>query len=357
MKLLYDYQAFNQHHGGVSRYHVELIRHLRKLGVDCELPTIFSENVYLDEIGAKHYNPLSSWKSSLRLNGMKWVDQKICTRYIEKGDYDIFHPTFLNPYYVGHTKGKPVVPTMYDLINEKFPSFSDSANVAAKRKIVLENATHILSISQQTKNDLIDFYNIDENKISVVYLGAEQDIYTAPFQRIFEKPYVLFVGTRDRYKNFDTFIKAFAQLKEDVDLVCTGVPFKAHEIETFDKLGISKRVHQMFASTDEMNQLMAQAEFFVYPSKAEGFGLPILEAFRCGCPCLISDILCFHEVASDSALYFNPGSVDDLQSCMEKVLGDNETREKLRNAGFDSLKEFSWAKTAKETLEVYKSIL
>ena len=71
MRVLYDYQAFNQHHGGVSRYHIELIKHLTKLGVYCEVPFLLSENVYLDEIGIKHINPLSNWRSSLRLNGMK----------------------------------------------------------------------------------------------------------------------------------------------------------------------------------------------------------------------------------------------------------------------------------------------
>ena len=161
MKVLYDYQGFIQHHGGVSRYHVELIKNLRALGIECEVPYLFSENIYLDEAGIHHVNPLPNLKSSLKNKAFKWFDQKLCLQAINDGGYDIFHPTFLNPYYIGHTKGKPVITTMHDLNNEKFPYFSDSKVVAAKRKKVLENANHIIAISQQTKNDLIKFYNVE----------------------------------------------------------------------------------------------------------------------------------------------------------------------------------------------------
>ena len=224
MKILYDYQGFIQHHGGVSRYHVELIKNLRALGIECEVPYLFSENIYLDEAGIRHVNPLSNLKSSLKNKAFKWFDQKHCLQAINDGGYDIFHPTFLNPYYIGHTKGKPVITTMHDLNNEKFPYFSDSKVVAAKRKKVLENANHIIAISQQTKNDLIKFYNVEEKQISVVYHGIDQDIYTTNNARLFDKPYILYVGGRNLYKNFQTFLRGFALMHDDIDLVCTLIP-------------------------------------------------------------------------------------------------------------------------------------
>lgn len=357
MKILYDYTGFIQHHGGVSRYHVELIRHLSKLGVECDLPFLLSENVYLDEVNLKHLNPLPSWKSAFKQNVMKWIDQKFCLNSLAKGDYDIFHTTGLNPYFIGHTKGKVVIPTMYDLINEKFPEFADSAIVKVKRKKILDASTHILAISQQTKNDLLDFYGLDEKQVSVVYLGGEQDVYSTTATRLFDKPYILFIGNRRKYKNFENFARAFALLKHDVDLVCTGVPFSQDEMNLFSELKVNNRVHQMFATTDQMNQLLAQAELFVYPSKAEGFGLPILEAYRCGCPCIISDILCFHEVAGDAAVYFDPLSVEAMTDAMDRVLTDSSLSAKLRADGFERLKMFSWEKTAINTLEVYKSLI
>lgn len=356
MKILYDYQGLMQHHGGVSRYHVELIKNLRKFGVVCDVPFILSENVYLDEAAIRHLNPLSGWNSGLKTKGMKWVSQKSSLRSLGKGDYDIFHPTFLNPYYIGHTKGKPVVPTMHDLNHEKFPQF-DSEIVKVKRKKVLEDATHIIAISQQTKNDLMEWYGVEEKQITVVYHGIDQDVYTTNAPRIFEKPYLLYVGGRNRYKNFSTFLKGFALLKEDIDLVCTGVPFNPEEQRLIDDLQITSRVHQMFVTNDQMNQLMAQAVAFVYPSIAEGFGMPILEAYRCGCPCIISDILCFHEVAGDVAKFFNPNAPESIAEVISKTITDSDALRLLKDAGTERMKEFSWEHTAKETLKVYKMLL
>lgn len=356
MKILYDYQAFNQHHGGVSRYHVELIKNLQKLNVKCEVPFILSDNVYLEEIGIHHAKPLCQWNNNLRKNAYKWISQKCCLYHIETDRYDIFHPTFLNPYYIGKTKGKPVVATMHDLNHEKF-TMADSKNVMAKRKAVLADATHIVAISQQTKNDLINYYDIDDKKVTVVYHGIDQDIYKTSGKRLFEKPYLLYVGGRNRYKNFQTFLYGFALLKEDIDLVCTGVTFNMEETYLIENLKIGHRIHQMFVSNDQMNQLMAQAVAFIYPSIAEGFGMPILEAFRCGCPCIISDIPCFHEVGGNAAKYFNPNEVDDISSTIESVINNKTTLGKLRQSGFERMKLFSWEETARRTFDVYNSLL
>ena len=90
MKVLYDYQGFIQHHGGVSRYQVELIKNLRALGIECEVPYLFSENIYLDEAGIHHVNPLPNLKSSLKNKAFKWFDQKLCLQAINDGGYGKF---------------------------------------------------------------------------------------------------------------------------------------------------------------------------------------------------------------------------------------------------------------------------
>lgn len=357
MKVLYDYQGFIQHHGGVSRYHVELIKNLRKLGVECDVPFLLSENIYLDEANIHHINPLSNWRHPIKNNVYKWFDQKNSLRTIGKGNFDIFHPTFLNPYYVGHTKGKTVIPTMHDLNNEKFPDYIDSSIVATKRKKVIENADHIIAISQQTKNDLIQFYNVEEEQISVVYHGIDQDIYVTDKKRLFEKPYILYVGGRNRYKNFSVFLKGFALVHDDIDLVCTGVAFNSEELKLINELHLEQKIHQMFVSNEQLNQLMAQAVAFVYPSIAEGFGMPILEAFRCGSPCIISNIMCFHEVAGDVAQYFNPEEPEDIATVISRTINDDQLLASLRKRGFERMTDFSWERTAKETLKVYNKFV
>lgn len=356
MKILYDYQAFNQHHGGVSRYHIELIKHLEKMGVQCELPFLLSENVYLDELGLKHANPFSNWHSNLRLNGMKWIDQKICLSSIEKGSYDVFHPTFLNPYYIGYTKGKPIVQTMHDLIHEKIERF-DSAVVRKKRKKVLETADAVICISKETEHDLLEYYDVPKSKIFLVYHGSEQSLIVCNEKPVFDFPYLLYIGNRGGYKNFDSFLQAFSMLPNDINLVCTGEQFNTTELSLIKKLGVSKRVFQKFASEDEMKNLLCNAACFVYPSKMEGFGLPILEAFRCQCPCLLSDILCFHEVGGNAAVYFDPNSIDDIAAKMSQTIYDTNQLTVLRSEGLLQLKKFTWEKTARETLAVYESLV
>ena len=145
-------------------------------------------------------------------------------------------------------------------------------------------------------------------------------------------------------------------LKEDIDLVCTGVPFNTKEKNLIKKLNIEKRIHQQFASNEQLNQLMFQAEAFIYPSVAEGFGMPILEAYRCSCPCIISDIPCFHEVAGDVAEYFDPSDSEAIATAISSTITDSSLLNNLRNLGRQRMKGFSWERTASETLKVYKRL-
>lgn len=356
MNILYDYQGFIQHHGGVSRYHIELIKNLRKLGVECNVPFLLSENVYLDEAGIKHSNPLPFWKSKIRGKCMKWIDQKICLSALSKNKCDVFHPTFLNPYYIGHTKGIPVVQTMHDFIHEKIERF-DSEIVRAKRKKVLDNANAIICISQETKNDLQRFYDVPDEKIHLVYHGSDQNIISCSDTPLFDFPYLLYIGNRKGYKNFSRFIEAFSKIPNEIHLVCTGVPFSEEEQGRIKQLGIEKRIHQMFATEGEMKNLLCNAVAFVYSSLMEGFGLPILEAFRCQCPCIVSDTLCFHEVAGNGAVFFNPESIEDMTDKISQTIYDEQILQKLRQVGKERLKLFTWEKTAKETLNVYKTLV
>jgi glycosyltransferase involved in cell wall biosynthesis len=354
MKVLYDYQGFIQKIGGVSRYHCELLNNLPSVGVTPIIPNIYSDNVYLSALGIKHRHGFTMLNASLRNNVYKWIDQKISLHALSAGDYDVFHPTFLNPYYVGHTGNKPVVVTIHDLNHEKFPQF-DSHVVTEKRKKILETCDHVIAISQQTKDDLMNLYHFPENSITVIYHGIDQSILNTNSDRLHERPYILYVGGRNSYKNFNNFLRAFALLKEDIDLVCTGNPFTKQEMQSIYKLGVVNRVSQLFVSDEEMNQLMAQALVFVYPSIGEGFGMPILEAYRCGCPCVISDIPCFHEVAADAAIYFNPSQPDSISQAISGAINDSDLLHLLRQKGYERIKKFPWSKTVEEVAKVYKS--
>lgn len=356
MKVLYDYQGFIQRIGGVSRYSVELIRNLSN-GFEPVLPKILSDNVYLKESGIPHYSFFSSNRKPLKYNIYKALNMIQSMAYLRLSDFDIFHPLFIRPYYIGHVK-KPVVVTVYDMNHDRFPTMLPKAEIVQKKeKKSCERADAIITISEETKRDLIKYHNISEEKIHVVYLGCDQELINVEKKRIHEKEYILYIGGRSGYKNFATFLKGFSLLKGNIDLVCTGVPFNQSELSLIRHLGLQNRIYQQFVSDEELNNLLCHAIAFVYPSLGEGFGIPLLESFRCSCPCFASDILCFHEVAGDAAMYFNPNDADDIAHVIEKGLSDKTQLEWMKQQGIIQLRKFTWEKTARGTENVYRKLV
>jgi glycosyltransferase involved in cell wall biosynthesis len=356
MKVLYDYQGFTQRIGGVSRYSLELMNNLSPDIIPI-LPKIWSDNVYLSECHVTHNSFMGANSKSWKYDCYKALNIAQSLYHLHKDDYDVFHPLFYNPYFCNHTN-KPVVVTVYDLNFDKFPSMLPNANAVSKRmKKSCSRAQKIIAISDETKIDLIKYHNVPEEKIVTIYLGMNQDLIKVEKDRIQRDPYILYIGARNGYKNFHNFLRGFSLLKGDVNLVCTGMPFNEQEKTLINKLGITKRVFQKFVTDDELYNLLYYAEAFVYPSLGEGFGVPILEAFRCSCPCFVSDIMCFHEVAGDAAYFFNPNEPDSIAKSLDKGMSDSVGLTALKNKGIEQLRKFTWAEMAKKTENVYRNLL
>lgn len=356
MKILYDYTCFEQRIGGVSRYHVELIKNLDK-NIYTILQPLLSNNVYLKEIGHSCIDLFPSIHSNKKKLVYKQLNQWLSIYYLKFKEYDIFHTTGMNPYFIDKTD-KPVVVTVHDLIHEKYPNLIvKSEIVKKKREKELKRADAIICISEQTKNDLLQYHNVDESKISVVYHGANQEIIYKAQTPLYNFPYILFVGERSTYKNFSRLVEAFSLIEKDIHLVCTGKAFTTEELSLISKHNVQNRIHNKFVSDEELNNLYCNALAFIYPSLCEGFGLPILEAFRCGCPCAISDILCFHEVADDAALYFDPLNIEDMVNTINLLVLNDSKRNLIKTKGYDRLKKFTWEKCAKSTEQVYSKLI
>lgn len=356
MKVLFDYQAFIQNIGGVSRYHIELMENFSE-DIHPILPNILSDNLYLKDYNIQHCSVLPKNNSTFKKNIYKLFNILQSRLILKTKEYDIFHPTFYNPYYIAHSKA-PVVITIHDLNHDKFPKLIEKSEIVQrKEKLCCDYANAIIAISNETKLDLIKYHNIPENKISVIYHGVDQNPVKNIYTPLFTMPYILYIGGRRGYKNFNKFLQGFSMVSKDIHLVCTGVPFNSSELEIINKLNLKNRIHQYFATEDELLNLLCNAIAFVYPSIGEGFGLPILEAFRCSCPCIISDIMCFHEVADSAASYFNPHSPDDISSVINKTLSDIDLLEKQKKEGLKRMKLFTWKKTAQETEKLYRSLI
>jgi len=347
MKILYDGQVFSwQKFGGISRYFCELMKHSQGL-FDYSVGGIFSDNNYACELGFYKPFPIKkNFKGKYRL--LKWLSKKDSLKKL-KDNCDVIHPTYYDPYLICKTN-KPIVITVHDMIHELFPAgFTDYPN----KKELLERSAKIIAISQNTKNDILKFFpQIPEEKVSVIYHGTSWDVLE---KRAKKKNYILFTGGRAFYKNFNNFIYAVAPLltKYNLQLKCTGTLFTNAEVALLKQQKIFERTSVQFANEDELKELYANALCFVFPSLYEGFGIPILEAFACGCPLILSNASCFPEIAGNAGIYFEPKSIDDMREKIDRVICSESLRETLVNKGFERLKDFSWQRCARQTAEVY----
>lgn len=381
MKILYDHQAFTfQRFGGVSKCFCELISNMPS-DVETEISVRESENVHLLEshicaFQAPKLN-LRRWKSWLPFKGsgflyrslMKWgllstiesINEKYSIQMLKEGNFDVFHPTFFDNYFLKYIGDKPWVITVHDMMPELFPEYFNTRNEQIQfKKKYLNQAAAIIAVSEQTKKDMIRLLGIPADKITVVYHGGP-DKEDVKDDSLIDAPYFLYVGTRDAYKNFPQTLADFADFHHnhpDVKLVCTGGDFTLVEINMIEKLGIADVLVHISANGHDMKVLYAHAIAFVYPSLYEGFGMPILEAYAYGCPVLLNNKSCFPEIAADAAIYFDsePGK-SNLVEMFERIyqLSDEEKNEIVAK-GYSRLNDFSWKKSAETLAEVYRKV-
>jgi glycosyltransferase involved in cell wall biosynthesis len=193
MKILFDYQIFSmQKYGGISRYYIELMLEYRRMNQKFDLPIYYSNNVYISNI-----KNIKNYSNSRVLNKIASIfNNYISKKYINRGQYDIFHPTYYNPYFTKNLT-IPYVLTIYDFTHEKFNDVSNRKDrtIQWKREVAL-GASRIIAISENTKKDIIKYYGIDERKIDVVYLASSlEKILDHPNVDIPGK-YLLYVGNR-----------------------------------------------------------------------------------------------------------------------------------------------------------------
>jgi len=366
MKILYDHQTFTiQQYGGISRYFYELIS---RTNIDFEgkLSCLLSNNTYLTSDKKKWTNTFFSKKDfSGKIKLMNIVNESHSLSNIKKYNFDLFHPTYYSKYFLESIGDKPFVITFYDMIHEKFSSdFNElklNKNIFYIKRLLIEKAKRVISISEQTKKDIIELYNIPGDNIDVVYLGNSLININFNTTRLFDKDYILFVGNRGTYKNFFRFVKSIRKLLiiYDLHLVCAGGgEFTKDEILFLKTLEINNRVtFRRIQNDNELANYYTNALFFSFPSLYEGFGIPVLEAFASKTPLLLSNSGSLPEVAAYAGDYFNPTDENSIYQATENLINDSNRRNKLIELGTERLTNFSWDKTFVETMKVYQKAL
>ncbi len=381
MNILYDHQVFeSQNVGGVSRYHVELWKALNRFDdVNANISVKYSDNIYLKDenfpIKPKFddYNKFilkREFPSKRRFYkfASSFIDLS-CSQNKNKehtflqllnNKTDIFHPTFYDPYFLDYINKTPFVITVHDMIQENHPEYSKNDYTFLNKKIVINKASRIIAISEYTKEQIIKYYNINDQQIDVIHHGFNMFDADKIDSSQHTEPYILFVGTRGGYKNFYFILHGLRKILNafNLNLICIGPPPTKYEMKYLEFVELNKRVR--FISNIDDKQLFTlykNAKVFIFPSLEEGFGLPILEAMNAKCPILLSNIPIFKEIAGDASLYFNPYDVYDFTEKLKYVLEANHTsKNELINKGIERLKKYTWHNTAEKTANCYKRI-
>jgi glycosyltransferase involved in cell wall biosynthesis len=361
VRLAFDEQIFAiQSYGGISRVFAELAAAFSSESVtDLDLLPINAAivNRYLldsDELRTQ---------LQVRQARNQWTALfRYATRLPSHRNADVVHNTFYLPQGLASIGGAARIVTIHDMIPELLPHTRRRLDFITLKKRYVESADHIICVSEATKQDLIKVYGPPSVPVTVVHHGVDPRFHPVE-QRHHRLPerYVLFVGHRGQYKDARVLFRAFAELaKEDpsINLVCVGGDgFSPAETRQIEYLGIGARVTQHFLSDEEMISAYSHALAFVFPSHFEGFGLPALEAMACGAPVVLAAASSLPEVGGDAALYFEPGSVDDLARVLRALLTDDAARSKATQLGLDRAAEFTWRRAACATARVYREAL
>lgn len=258
-----------------------------------------------------------------------------------------------------------------DMSFKKYPQFTERKNLNFLNRNVgtaIKRSDRIITISENAKKEICDFYKVPSEKVDVVYPGCPKSIKKIDDLDLIEelknklgveKKYILFVGTLEPRKNLKRLVEAYDllgdKLKQEYQLVlCGGKGWYYDEI--FDIV----REHQLekhiiftgYASESDLSLWYSGASALVYPSFYEGFGIPVLEAFTCGIPVVCSNTSSLPEVGGDAVVYCDPNNIENIRDSIKNILEDDGLRKTNIQRGYDQLKQFSWDDSAKRILNI-----
>ena len=355
MRVLYTHDAFSlQRYGGISRYVVELVRHM-----PADVQTRVFSGLHINDLleavpscGVRVPAVRYTHRARFAVNDL--AQSIACLR----NGCDVVHKTYYGAF--KGASGAARVVTVYDMIHELYPeSFSCSDQSAAKKRESCLQADHILAISHSTKSDLVRILGIPAQKITVTHLASSLDFAVGAAVLPNGRPYVLHVGQRDGYKAFKQVLAAFAtaaRVLANFDLVSFGPDWSMDECREIERLALRDRVHRVGGSDRLLAAYYKGARLLVYPSRYEGFGLPPLEAMTIGCPVLCARVSSIPEVVGEAGLYFDHATPDALRDTLEAVAFDETRLTEARRLGLQRSMLFSWQRCASETAAVYAAL-
>ncbi|MBN1405902.1 MAG: glycosyltransferase family 4 protein [Candidatus Omnitrophica bacterium] len=358
--------------GGIGKYAVNLAKHL--IAID-------NDNSYVIIVNSESAECLKELQPKAELffsdiPNLSFKEHYLIPRIIKKLKADIYHsPYYVVPAFIGCA----CISTIHDISPLKLPqNFSRTALIYYNFMLLntIKKCKRIIVDSNQTASDLTEKFPECEDKIRVIALAAQTNRlqnfsaqeYAAKSAKIKSKygisgDFIFYLGNLKPHKNLSRLIKAFSHIISAMDtkytLVIGGA--KSDEYKKLqskaDNMGLCKSViFTGFIDEDDLPVLFKESRLFVYPSLYEGFGLPVLEAMAYGTPVLTSNCTSLAELAANAALLVDPYNIKDISDGMKKILTDKITKDRIAAAGLIRAGEFTWEKTAKQTLGVYAEL-
>lgn len=358
MKIYVDNIIFTlQRAGGISIYWYELLNNLMNSNEEFKIIEQKSNNKNIFRSNLVINNKLLLREGGLPINLLRYLPLRVAI-----DENAIFHSSY---YRIAKQKNVANVVTVHDFIYERF-----SGSVLKKyihmlqKKYAVTNADGIICVSENTKNDLLNFIPVVENTdIKVIYHGASSEYYhhdmqhtvSKDFKWITEKRYIMFLGGRSAHKNFDIAVKVVSRLLDTYLLIIGGGELSSIEIELLKKSLGKKYIKLNNIDNSELNIFYNYALCLLYPSTYEGFGIPIIEAMAAGCPVVSTNTSSIPEVAGDAGLLVD--SIDQ-DAFIEKIksLEKPEYRRKIIELGYEQAKKFSWLRCCNETTDFYRQV-
>lgn len=353
IKIFFEHSIFlHQKNGGISKYFCRLFNDLEKnkeINIDVYSPITINENLTNLVKVKKYYfkfNKIPRFCTKL----FYLINDLLNLTYIIWFKPNIIHFTYYN-YFLSKIIQSPFVITVHDLIHEKLYD----GEFKLKRQFILSKAKKIICISNHTKKDLIKYYKVKENKIETIYHGVKKNKNL----KIEKKNFILYVGDRGRYKNFNILLNAYRNskyLNSNYKLICFGGDtFSEKEISKFVKFGVEKNIIYKSGNDNLLSKYYRLSKVMVYTSKFEGFGIPLIEALSNKCPVLVNDIKVFREILENDGIYYKLNNTKSLQLKLEKFLKNQSSQEKKIMSGYQRAKNFSLNKSTHKHLNLYKN--
>jgi len=351
-----DGRYLQDHFPGIGRYTFHLIRELAKLE-GTETYVVF----YCPSASNNRFD-LNGWDGDkvrlwpVDLPPLSLSSQAVLPLAIRQARLDLFH----SPHYaLPLLTTRPVLATIHDTIPLKDRAFfpSDRSRVVYKLALfaALLRSKAVIADSAESRDDLVRLAGQNPHKLKTIYLGVDIPEKTPLGQP--QRQHILYVGTNKPHKNLPMLVEAYARAKPGLPLVIAGGldPRYPQAQVRAEALGLTGMIRFLgHVGEDELEGLYRSAALFVFPSLAEGFGLPALEAMAYGVPVVASNRGAVSEVVGDAALQIDPLDVDALASAITKVLNDPQLALHLSRSGVDRAALFPWSKTAEGCIRLYR---